>query len=119
MGKWFSCIRLFPAAQTDLMGSMWPNWRDYQEKVDWGVVWLYAGAIIFGRVLDETGAAQLFLDGSGHGNHGTCSGELCPRAGVWSPRGKAAEFDGEQNALTTPVYLDQSSSSPGATATIS
>ncbi|MBL0732269.1 MAG: DASS family sodium-coupled anion symporter [Desulfosarcina sp.] len=33
------------------------NWRDYQEKVDWGVVWLYAGAIIFGRVLDSTGAA--------------------------------------------------------------
>jgi len=33
------------------------NWRDYQERVDWGVVWLYAGAIIFGRVLDETGAA--------------------------------------------------------------
>ncbi|MBA2880321.1 anion transporter [Desulfosalsimonas propionicica] len=33
------------------------NWRDYQEKVDWGVVWLYAGAIIFGRILDETGAA--------------------------------------------------------------
>jgi solute carrier family 13 (sodium-dependent dicarboxylate transporter), member 2/3/5 len=33
------------------------NWRDYQEKVDWGVVWLYAGAIIFGRVLDETGTA--------------------------------------------------------------
>ncbi|MFH1374896.1 MAG: DASS family sodium-coupled anion symporter [bacterium] len=33
------------------------NWRDYQEKVDWGVVWLYAGAIIFGRVLDQTGSA--------------------------------------------------------------
>ncbi|MFH1138118.1 MAG: DASS family sodium-coupled anion symporter [Pseudomonadota bacterium] len=33
------------------------NWRDYQEKVDWGVVWLYAGAMIFGRVLDRTGAA--------------------------------------------------------------
>lgn len=33
------------------------NWRDYQEKVDWGVVWLYAGAIVFGRVLDQTGAA--------------------------------------------------------------
>ncbi|MFC2171295.1 SLC13 family permease, partial [Acidobacteriota bacterium] len=33
------------------------NWRDYQQKVDWGVVWLYAGAIIFGKVLDETGAA--------------------------------------------------------------
>ena len=33
------------------------NWRDYQERVDWGVIWLYAGAIIFGRVLDSTGAA--------------------------------------------------------------
>ena len=33
------------------------NWRDYQEKVDWGVVWLYAGAIIFGRILDQTGGA--------------------------------------------------------------
>ncbi len=33
------------------------NWRDYQEKVDWGVVWLYSGAIIFGRTLDSTGAA--------------------------------------------------------------
>jgi len=33
------------------------NWRDYQERVDWGVIWLYAGAIIFGRVMDSTGAA--------------------------------------------------------------
>ncbi|MBN2242843.1 MAG: DASS family sodium-coupled anion symporter [Acidobacteria bacterium] len=33
------------------------NWRDYHEKVDWGVVWLYAGAIIFGHVLDESGGA--------------------------------------------------------------
>ena len=33
------------------------NWRDYQDRVDWGVVWLYAGAIIFGRTLDSTGAA--------------------------------------------------------------
>jgi anion transporter len=33
------------------------NWRDYQERVDWGVVWLYAGAIVFGKVLDESGAA--------------------------------------------------------------
>ncbi|MBN2123238.1 MAG: DASS family sodium-coupled anion symporter [Deltaproteobacteria bacterium] len=32
------------------------SWRNYQE-IDWGVVWLYAGAIIFGRTLDTTGAA--------------------------------------------------------------
>jgi di/tricarboxylate transporter len=25
--------------------------------VDWGVIWLYAGAIIFGRIVDRTGAA--------------------------------------------------------------
>ena len=33
------------------------NWRDYHEKVDWGVVWLYAGAIFFGRILDSSGGA--------------------------------------------------------------
>ncbi len=33
------------------------NWRDYQTKVDWGVVWLYAGAIIFGKLLVDTGGA--------------------------------------------------------------
>jgi solute carrier family 13 (sodium-dependent dicarboxylate transporter), member 2/3/5 len=33
------------------------NWRDYQTGVDWGVVWLYAGAIIFGRILVMTGGA--------------------------------------------------------------
>ncbi len=33
------------------------NWRDYHQRVDWGVVWLYAGALIYGRVLDSTGAA--------------------------------------------------------------
>ena len=38
------------------------NWRDYHEKVDWGVVWLYAGAIIFGRTLDTTGAAYYLAD---------------------------------------------------------
>ncbi|HSL19761.1 MAG TPA: DASS family sodium-coupled anion symporter [Methylomirabilota bacterium] len=33
------------------------SWRDYQTRVDWGVVWLYAGAIIFGRILISTGGA--------------------------------------------------------------
>jgi len=33
------------------------NWRDYHERVDWGVVWLYAGAIAFGRSLDTSGTA--------------------------------------------------------------
>ena len=33
------------------------NWRDYQEKVDWGVIWLYAGAIIFGKTMASTGTA--------------------------------------------------------------
>jgi len=33
------------------------NWRDYQTKVDWGVVWLYAGAIAFGKLLTDTGGA--------------------------------------------------------------
>jgi anion transporter len=33
------------------------NWKDYQTRVDWGVIWLYAGAIILGRVLQQTGTA--------------------------------------------------------------
>ncbi len=33
------------------------NWRDYQRNVDWGVVWLYAGAVFFGKVLVDTGSA--------------------------------------------------------------
>lgn len=33
------------------------NWRDFQTRVDWGVVWLYAGAIIFGHLLVKTGGA--------------------------------------------------------------
>lgn len=33
------------------------NWRDYQTRVDWGVVWLYGGAIILGKVLADTGTA--------------------------------------------------------------
>lgn len=65
--------------------------------------------------LNETGAAQLFLDGSGQGHHATCTADSCPQAGVWSPRGKAAEFDGLNDRVVTPVHIDQSSSSPGAT----
>jgi len=63
--------------------------------------------------LNETGAAQLFLDGSGHGNHGTCSGASCPDSNAWSPRGWAAEFDGVDDRIVTPVDIDQSPSSPG------
>jgi len=39
------------------------NWREYQHEVDWGVIWLYAGAIVFGRILDQTGTAA-WLAGS-------------------------------------------------------
>lgn len=39
------------------------NWRDYHEKVDWGVVWLYAGAILFGKLLSDTGGAYLIARG--------------------------------------------------------
>ena len=65
--------------------------------------------------LNETGKPGLFMDGSGRGNHGTCTGETCPQAGVWSPRGKAARFDGQNDRIVTPVKLDQTSGSPGAT----
>jgi len=43
------------------------NWKDYQQNVDWGVVWLYAGAIVFGHVLDQTGAAYWMANALVHG----------------------------------------------------
>jgi C1A family cysteine protease/putative hemolysin len=65
--------------------------------------------------LNETGADRFFLDGSGQGNHGTCSRTSCPDSNAWSPRGWAAEFDGMNDRIVTPVDIDQSPSSPGAT----
>ena len=41
---------LYPGRRGQLAGII-------RKRVDWGVVWLYAGAIIFGRTLDSTGAA--------------------------------------------------------------
>ena len=38
-----------------LVAAVFPDMSN--SGVDWGVVWLYAGAIIFGRTLDSTGAA--------------------------------------------------------------
>jgi hypothetical protein len=65
--------------------------------------------------LNETGSPELFLDGSGMGRHGTCMAASCPQAGVWSPRGRAALFDGVNDRVVTPLVLDQSAESPGAT----
>lgn len=33
------------------------DWKDYQREVDWGVVFIYMGALSLGHVLFETGAA--------------------------------------------------------------
>jgi len=65
--------------------------------------------------MDETGPTSLFLDGSGRGNHAVCSGDMCPQAGASSPRGGAAQFDGQNDRVTTLLNLDQSEGSPGAT----
>ncbi len=55
---WASAVIAVAGAIAYLLAGI-VNWRDYQEKVDWGVVWLYAGAIIFGKTLDETGSGLL------------------------------------------------------------
>jgi anion transporter len=58
------------------------NWRDYQEKVDWGVVWLYAGAIVFGKVLDESGAAYYIASSAVSLMSGFGMGEGMPMIGL-------------------------------------
>jgi len=95
------------------------NWRDYQEKVDWGVVWLYAGAIIFGRVLDETGAAYWMARSivEGLASIGLKSGIVLLGAG-----GAVTAFmtnlmaDGPAAASVGPIALNMAAvASPGTT----
>ncbi len=38
------------------------SWKDYEEKVSWGVIILYAGCISLGTVFKSTGASSWFAD---------------------------------------------------------
>jgi Di- and tricarboxylate transporters len=38
------------------------SWKDYEEKVSWGVIVLYAGCISLGTVFKNTGASSWFAD---------------------------------------------------------
>ena len=85
------------------------NWRDYNEKVDWGVVWLYAGAIIFGKVLDETGAAyyvaRTAVEGLAH--FGIAAGlPLVCMAGVLTSGLTQIMADGPAAAAVGPITLN-------------
>jgi len=95
------------------------NWRDYHERVDWGVVWLYAGAIIFGRCLDSTGAAywlaRSVVEGLAH--LGLVSGQalLGVGAGVTAALTNLMA-DGPAAAAVGPITLNVAAiSSPGTT----
>ncbi|UCC81398.1 MAG: DASS family sodium-coupled anion symporter [Candidatus Zixiibacteriota bacterium] len=93
------------------------NWRDYHEKVDWGVVWLYAGAIVFGRLLDQTGAAYWMARSivEGLATIGLNSGTVLVGAGslvtIFMTNLMA---DGPAAAAVGPITLNMASvSSPG------
>jgi sodium-dependent dicarboxylate transporter 2/3/5 len=95
------------------------NWRDYQEKVDWGVVWLYAGAIIFGRVLDQTGAAYWLARSivEGLAAIGLHSGSALLGAGSAVTAGLTNLMaDGPAAASVGPITLNMAAvSNPGTT----
>jgi len=85
------------------------NWRDYQQKVDWGVVWLYAGAIIFGKVLDETGAAYYLARSAVHGlaRFGVAEGlPLIGMASVLTAGMTQIMADGPAAAAVGPITLN-------------
>jgi solute carrier family 13 (sodium-dependent dicarboxylate transporter), member 2/3/5 len=85
------------------------NWRDYQEKVDWGVVWLYAGAILFGKLLDSSGAAYLIARSivSGLSHVGLDQGlGLLATAGVITGGITNLMADGPAAAAVGPVTLN-------------
>ena len=95
------------------------NWRDFHEKVDWGVVWLYAGAIVFGRALDETGAAYWIARSivEGMASIGIASGTALLAAGsgvtIFMTNLMA---DGPAAASVGPITLNMAAvSNPGTT----
>ena len=95
------------------------NWRDYHERVDWGVVWLYAGAIVFGRTLDQTGAAYWIARSivEGLASIGIASGTALLGAGsavtVFMTNLMA---DGPAAAAVGPITLNMAAvSNPGST----
>jgi len=84
------------------------NWRDYQTKVDWGVVWLYAGAIAFGRILDSTGGgywlARSIVEGLAY--VGMSSGlALLAAGGIVTGFITQLMADGPAAALVGPITL--------------
>lgn len=85
------------------------NWRDYHEKVDWGVVWLYGGAILFGRLLDTGGGAYLIARGivSLLGSVGMDQGAgLLAASGVLTGAMTQLMADGPAAAAVGPVTLN-------------
>ncbi len=95
------------------------NWRDYQEKVDWGVVWLYAGAIIFGRILDQTGTAYWMARSvvGGLASIGMDSGVALLGAGSAVTAGMTNLMaDGPAAACVGPITLNMAAvANPGTT----
>jgi sodium-dependent dicarboxylate transporter 2/3/5 len=95
------------------------NWRDYQEKVDWGVVWLYAGAIIFGHFLDKTGTAYWLARSivSGLASIGLSSGLALLGAGSFVTAGMTNLMaDGPAAAAVGPITLNMAAvANPGTT----
>jgi anion transporter len=85
------------------------NWRDYQTRVDWGVVWLYAGAVIFGKVLDQTGAAYWMARSvvEGMASLGLAGGQaLLAVGGVVTAGMTQLMADGPTAAAVGPVTLN-------------
>ena len=85
------------------------NWRDYHERVDWGVVWLYAGAIFFGKMLDSSGAAYWIasLIVSGLSKVGLDHGfGLLAAAGILTGGITQLMADGPAAAAVGPVTLN-------------
>ncbi len=95
------------------------NWRDYQNKVDWGVVWLYAGAIIFGKILDQTGAAYWMARSvvEGMASMGLAGGQaLLAVGGVVTAGLTNLMADGPAAAAVGPITLNMAGiQGPGTT----
>lgn len=97
------------------------EWRDYQHDVDWGVVWLYAGAIVFGRILDQTGTAAWLAESllSGLSSLNLTSGLALILSGSLITTGLTNLLAaGPTAAAVAPITLEMAASSAPGTALV-
>lgn len=62
LGENYGLANISLAAVIALFALRAVKWKDIEQNVNWGVIWMYGGSICLGATLSETGAAKWLAD---------------------------------------------------------